>query len=137
MDTPVQGDAVNLISRGLYMIINGELGSEDIVRQRRERHQIEDAIYNCANEQYIRNTSGSRAEGLDMNTSDIDFMLWDRHMAFVETCGQFQNINSTFDVILLMDTSISSPGFALLKLIKMTGMYRKISLSFVDFCNGT
>ena len=128
MDPLEQDDAVNLISQGLYMIIKRELGSEDDVKQRRERFEIEDVIYNCSASS-IRNTSGSKAEGLDMNSSDLDLMYWDKNVTFVETYNQLDDIQSEFDIIMLIDTSVSSPGFALLRIGKMTGQTLAISYS--------
>ena len=111
MDDNVQDDNINLVSHGLFMIIKERLGSEEIVKLRREEHQIEDMMINAYGSM-IRSTSGSKAEGLDMKSSDIDQMFWHRNVSFVETYDQLCNIHDQFDVILLMDTSISSPGFA-------------------------
>ena len=110
MDDNVQDDNINLVSHGLFMIIKERLGSEERVKLRREEHQIEDMMINAYGSM-IRSTSGSKAEGLDMKSSDIDQMFWHRNVSFVETYDQLCNIHDQFDVILLMDTSISSPGF--------------------------
>ena len=134
MYAPEQDDTVNLISHGLYMVIKRELGSEDIVKQRREGYGIVDMIFNCKTS-LIRNTSGSKAEGLDMKSSDLDMMLWDRNVTFVETNNHLYDIQSEFDIIMLIDTSVSSPGFALLRVGKMTGQNSAISYSLTHLCN--
>ena len=130
----MQDDTVNFISHGLYMIIKRELGSEDEVKQRREGYEIEDVIFNCSVPR-IRNTSGSKAEGLNMKSSDIDWMIWDRNVTFVETNNQIYDIQSEFDIIMLIDTSVSSPGFALLLVGQITGHNSAISYSLIDLCN--
>ena len=134
MDVTVQDDNINLISHGLFMIIKGRLGSEEIVKLRREEHQREDMMINAYGPM-IRNTSGSKAEGLDMKSSDIDQMFWHRNVSFVETHDQLCNIHDQFDVILLMDTSISSPGFASLRIGKNAKVISDISYSLVDLFN--
>ena len=131
MDSP---DIVDFISHGLYMIIRRELGSEDIVKHRREQYEIIDAIFNCSTTS-IQNTSGSKAEGLDMKSSDVDWMFWDRNVTFLETNNQLHDVHSKYDVILLFDTSVCSPGFALLRIGKMTGRNPAISYSLTDLCN--
>ena len=117
MDATVQDDDTNLISQALSIIIKERLGSQDIVKLRGEEHQIEYMMINAYGPM-IRSTSGSKAEGLDMKSSDIDQMFWHRNVSFVETHDQLCNIHDKFDVILLMDTSISSPRFTLLRVGK-------------------
>ena len=135
MDDNLQDDNINLVSQGLFMIIKEQLGSEDRVKLRREEYQIKDMMIN-ANGPTIRHTSGSKAEGLDMKSSDIDQMFWHRNVSFVETHDQLCNIHDQFDVILLMDTSISSPGFTLLRVEKNTKAISDISYSMVNVLNG-
>ena len=134
MDASTHENKVNLISRGLYMIVNQELGSEEIVRQRREKHAIVDGMYSCVGS-LILNTSGSKAEGLDMKSSDIDWMFWDRDISFVETYTQLIAMQNKSDIILVMDTSIASPGFTLLKIGKIDQIFPIISYALVDMFN--
>ena len=134
MDTSEQDDTVNLISHGLFMILKRLLGSEEIVKLRREMYEIKDLTSNYP-APFLRNASGSRAEGLSMKSSDMDWMVWNRHVSFVETYGQLHSIYSTFDAILLMDTSITSPGFGLLKIGKISQTFPDISYSVVNLYN--
>ena len=137
MDAQAEDDTVNLISHGLYMIIKRELGSEDIVKHRRDKCEIIDVIFNCSSPApLIQNTSGSKAEGLEMKSSDLDLMIWDKNVTFVETYNQLNEMQRKFDAILLIDTSACSPGFALLRIGIIKGHFNPaISYSLIDLGN--
>lgn len=102
------------ISDSLFKYLSDEVvGSEKVVRYRRLYYKLNDDILsNTSEDNYTWVSSGSKAEGLDLNGSDIDLMLVSKFWEVYESIEQKHKNEKN---ILILDIENASPGFALLK----------------------
>ncbi|KAK3086993.1 hypothetical protein FSP39_000111 [Pinctada imbricata] len=112
-------DEISLISKGLYRKVSDIVGPECVVKLRRQGWDIRDAFQNC--DCYCETTlvsSGSRAEGFEFESSDIDIMYIDRNAIVfthdIHTTTPMYNIPT----ILIMDTANVSPGFTFIRCLR-------------------
>ena len=54
-----------------------------------------------------------------MESSDSDAMTWPKNICVFETLQQVQRHYDSYGVVLIMDTSITSPGYAALQVVKL------------------
>ncbi|XP_071142023.1 uncharacterized protein [Mytilus edulis] len=101
------------LSLHFYDYICNIVGSEEVVRTRREIFTVKDIGENTNSLTSI--SSGSKAEGLDLKGSDFD------QMYVFEPFRIFESLNDVHydpdNVPLVMDTNDIKPGFAKLKLV--------------------
>ncbi|KAK3086474.1 hypothetical protein FSP39_018935 [Pinctada imbricata] len=112
-------DGEGLVSKGVYMIVSDVVGPECIVKLRRQRYEIIDTLINCnsSNDKLII-TSGSRAEGFEFKSSDVDVMYVDRNAFVVSDPSVLTVPYSSIPSLLMMETDNTPPGFAFLKCLK-------------------
>ncbi|XP_071142021.1 protein mab-21-like [Mytilus edulis] len=100
------------LSLQFYDYLCNIVGSEDVVKTRREIFTAKDISDNAVFGNYI--SSGSKAEGLDLVGSDFDIMVL---LNFIRVYENLDDIQSNSDKLLLvMETYDTKPGFAKLKL---------------------
>lgn len=101
------------LSLEFYHYFCNIIGSEDVVKTRRNIFTIMDFVVNTNNYNTII-SSGSKAEGIDLKSSDYDQMkVLDLFRVYESMNGR---INSRIGMPLLMDTYDTKPGFTKLKL---------------------
>lgn len=104
------------LSLQFYQYLNNIIGSEDVVKTRRNIfYAIE---FGNPNSSHIMISSGSKAEGLDLKDSDYDQMY---------VCVSYRVYNNTKNVStssnripIIMDSSNTKPGFTKLKMYNMS-----------------
>ncbi|CAC5365853.1 unnamed protein product [Mytilus coruscus] len=107
------------ISRYVYQYMCDEIvGSEKVVKYRRIFFKVFEYVQNrfLSPSKYLVVT-GSKAEGLDLCGSDVDFMLISKKYIVCESKSEADNDLSRIAVnmhILILDTDNAQPGFALL-----------------------
>ncbi|KAK3085219.1 hypothetical protein FSP39_000127 [Pinctada imbricata] len=112
-------DGEGLVSKGLYRIVSDVVGPECIVKLRRQGHEIYDTLVNCnSSNDKLFIISGSRGEGFEFKSSDVDMMFVDKNaiVMFDPTIltVSYRNIPS----LLIMETDNTAPGFAFVKCLK-------------------
>ncbi|CAC5373472.1 unnamed protein product [Mytilus coruscus] len=101
------------ISMQLHKYLCNIVGSEEVVRARREIFDVKDIVGSNIFVTFI--SSGSKAEGLDLQGSDYDQMM---HINFVRVYESLNCVESDpYKTLLFMDTSDTKPGFTKLKLV--------------------
>ncbi|CAG2186335.1 unnamed protein product [Mytilus edulis] len=108
------------LSRDFYHYLCNIIGSEDVVKTRRNIFTVMDFIINT-DKHFTFISSGSRAEGIDLKGSDYDqmqvregFRVYESIMDEYE--GVLDEIYTSNKLPLLMDTLDTKPGFTKLKL---------------------
>ncbi|KAK3085513.1 hypothetical protein FSP39_004448 [Pinctada imbricata] len=123
-------DNVSLISKGLYMAVSVEIGSESIVKIRRQKYEIHDLLGNCdSTEEHTHIQSGSRPEGFELGTSsDVDTVFVDRKAIVLthSTITMARYYSKLSIPVLLMETEHASPGYTLVKIV--TSMTNNVGL---------
>ncbi|KAK3085797.1 hypothetical protein FSP39_008777 [Pinctada imbricata] len=108
-----------LISKGFYRIVSDVVGPDCIVKLRRQRDEIHDTLVNCGSSRdKLFIISGSRAEGFEFESSDIDIMYVDKNAIVMSDptilTVSYRNISS----LPIMETDSTAPGFAFVKCLK-------------------
>ncbi|KAK3085217.1 hypothetical protein FSP39_000090 [Pinctada imbricata] len=109
-----------LISKGIYRIVSDVVGPECIVKLQRQKVEIYDTLVTCSSNSCDKLfiTSGSRAEGFEFESSDIDIMHVDKNAIVMSDptilTVSYRNIPS----LLIMETDNTAPGFAFVKCLK-------------------
>ncbi|KAK3085837.1 hypothetical protein FSP39_009419 [Pinctada imbricata] len=116
MATSFVCDEERLISKGLYRIVSDFVGPECIVKLLRQRFEIHDKLNNCnSSDDKLFITSGSRGEGFEFKSSDVDLMFVDKNAIVMSDptilTVSYRNISS----LLIMETDNTAPGFAFVK----------------------
>ncbi|KAK3085483.1 hypothetical protein FSP39_004092 [Pinctada imbricata] len=106
---------ISLISKGLYRILSDVLGAECIVKLRRQQWDTVNLLNSCDTSDSYRITSGSRLEGFDFKSSDVDTMHIARNVSVLTkpTCFYAQQLQSPS--IFVMENEDCSPGFTLIR----------------------
>lgn len=102
-----KNDLQSLSYKLYHHLSNNVVGSEKVVKYRRYAYKCFDDLLRLGSDKII--SSGSRAEGLDLHNSDIDFM---HYLDCFVVDESFVNEEENG---LLLDTDNALPGFALLK----------------------
>ncbi|VDI13075.1 Hypothetical predicted protein [Mytilus galloprovincialis] len=117
------------LSLHFYQHLCNIIGSEDVVKTRRKIFCAIDCI--AQHPGFVGISSGSKAEGLDLEGSDYDQMFL---YAFMRVYESMLNVSiSTNTIPLLMDISDKTPGFAKLQLSK-SKIYRRFPIIY-QFCD--
>ncbi|XP_071142017.1 uncharacterized protein [Mytilus edulis] len=118
------------LSLQFYYYLCDIIGSEEVVRTRREIFSAKDIVDHKTLAACI--SSGSKAEGLDIKGSDYDQMIL---LSFIRVCESFNNVQYDSDQLLLvMDTDDTKPGFTKLKLVQKSDSYMWLGRNFQYFC---
>ena len=111
---------LGLISRGLYILVGDELGTEKIVDMRRRVMGLDQSLMtaSCRDDNLFKDVllSGSRCEGFRFASSDYDWMLICRGIRVIfssPTEGQ----HSEKQTLIIAERDTTKPGFALLRLL--------------------
>ncbi|KAK3086320.1 hypothetical protein FSP39_016801 [Pinctada imbricata] len=127
MATSSGHDDESLISKGLYMIVSDVVGPECIVKLRRQRHEISDTLVNCSSSRgSLVMISGSRAEGFEFESSDVDMMFVDTNAIVLSDPTLLTVPYSNIPSLYIMETDITAPGFAFLKCLKFNIANKKM-----------
>lgn len=105
---------MKLTSKELYELMCAEIvGSEKVVEHRRLFFKIHDEVFNSPpfSEIHTQMCSGSKAEGLFMNGSDLDVVRTMFKFMAYQLGTSVVNIDKK-KVVLFMDHEMSSPGYA-------------------------
>ncbi|KAK3098975.1 hypothetical protein FSP39_024891 [Pinctada imbricata] len=125
-------DEQTVISRGLYRLVSDIIGPECIVHLRRQKNDIRDLFMGCDTSKSSKTvTSGSRAEGFLFKSSDADIIDIDSNIVVVKSNTWHLSNTRDFPNILLMETDIVPPGFALLKCLKYDDRDKQLYKSLV------
>ncbi|XP_052093525.1 uncharacterized protein LOC127729708 [Mytilus californianus] len=114
------------LSLQIYHYLCDVVSSGEVVDMRRRILLAQDYVLENQETTYI--SSGSKAEGLDLEGSDYDQMFVDKHVGVYE--GIHDIARSAHGLTLLMDTNDTKAGFTKLKIHKAS--YR--TLSFIISC---
>ncbi|CAG2192459.1 unnamed protein product [Mytilus edulis] len=111
----------NNLSFQFYNYLCDIVGSEEVIRTRREIFTAKDIQFGESNTSILTSiSSGSKAEGLDLEGSDYDEMFLHN---FVRVYESSNNVLSDPDKIaLIMDTNDTKPGFTKLKLVNKSSL---------------
>lgn len=100
-----------------YKYLCKKIGTKAIVKARRLWYTVRDI--GCAIKDETVISSGSKAEGLDFNSSDEDVMVVQNDVTVYETeADALENIRSENKTVLIMDTENTKPCFTQLRLLK-------------------
>ncbi|XP_071142028.1 uncharacterized protein [Mytilus edulis] len=102
---------VKNLSLQFYNYLCDIIGSEEVVRTRREIFTAKDIVDNTTSATLI--SSGSKAEGLDLKGSDFDNMI---QLNFVRVYECLDDVHCDKNK-LVMETNDTKPGFTKLKLV--------------------
>ncbi|XP_071142022.1 uncharacterized protein [Mytilus edulis] len=100
------------LSLRFYNYLCNIVGSEEVVKTRRQIFTAMDIVQNKKNSTYI--SSGSKSEGLDLKGSDCDIMILYNYIRVYESLHNVQY--DPQQTILVMETNDTKPGFTRLKL---------------------
>ncbi|VDI59937.1 Hypothetical predicted protein [Mytilus galloprovincialis] len=107
------------LSFQFYTYVCGIVGSEEVVRSRREIFSAIEIVRNTSFATHI--SSGSKAEGIDLKCSDYDHMMYPNFIRVYESLNdvQYNNIYMIYkhQIPFVMDTNDTKPGFTKLKLV--------------------
>ncbi|VDI81736.1 Hypothetical predicted protein [Mytilus galloprovincialis] len=117
---------MNLKDKNLSLLFYNYLceiiGSEEVVRTRREIFSAKDIVEHKTLATCI--SSGSKAEGLDLTGSDYDQMVL---LSFIRVYESFNNVQyDPYQLLLVMDTEDTKPGFTKLKSVHKSDIYSDI-----------
>ncbi|CAC5406151.1 dinG [Mytilus coruscus] len=104
---------VKNLSLQFYNYLCDMIGSQDVVRTRRNIFNVLDIVNTVDNAIFI--SSGSKAEGLDLKGSDYDQMHATKIFRVYESLNHVQS--ATRNIKFHMDTNDTKPGFTKLKLV--------------------
>ena len=111
-------DDLRLISRGLYNVLNEEIGTEGIVDMRRRvmalKQILHTAKYRYDEEWEDIILGGSKSEGLRFVSSDYDYMIVHRGIRVV--FDLIDQLPANDQTLLIAECQITKPGYTLLKL---------------------
>lgn len=106
------------LSLQLYNYLCDIVGSEEVVRKRREIFTVKDIVENTTSMTFSR--SGSKAECLDLKGSDYDQMI---SVYFIRMCESVNSVQSGPQTLLLvLDINDTKPGFTELKLVNKSSL---------------
>ncbi|KAK3086325.1 hypothetical protein FSP39_016871 [Pinctada imbricata] len=110
-----------LISKGLYNLVSDIVGPECVVKSRRQLYAVKDALDNCTakNENQFVIASGSKVEGFDFKSSDLDLMIVHTNMIVLRDTKFSALYTRKYPTVLVMETDCVPPGFTLLKFLKL------------------
>ena len=118
--TDMDNENLVRISRSLDAMLNSIIGPEVIINIRRTTTNLRDDISkkegDLLNSMYVPCYSGSKAEGLRFTSSDDDWMFILRKIKVIPS-DSYTTVYDRNTILLLMETEMTKPGFALLKLI--------------------
>ncbi|CAG2191471.1 unnamed protein product [Mytilus edulis] len=101
------------LSLTFYNYLCDIVGSEEVVRTRRDIFTVKDIVDNTTGITFI--SSGSKAEGLDLKGSDYDQMILHNGVRVYESLNDDQSNPDT--IPLVMVTNDTKPGFTKIKLV--------------------
>ncbi|KAK3082470.1 hypothetical protein FSP39_023494 [Pinctada imbricata] len=111
-------DDIHRISRPLYAIVEKIIGSERIVELRRQKFDELDFNHNIdPSYSFVRLIRGSRGEGYEFESSDIDIMIFNKGVIVLNEATS-ESIWRTFEYHTIFRTEYSSPGFVLVKFVR-------------------
>ncbi|XP_069112185.1 LOW QUALITY PROTEIN: uncharacterized protein [Argopecten irradians] len=108
----------------LYHVLNRFIGSQEIVAIRRKLIVTEELIYNQRSVCLEAFSTGSVAEGMAMEGSDIDLMLWDKEVEVVCWTTSLQAIYRD-KTVFIMRNADSRPGYAKLEVCRLATRVHK------------
>ncbi|CAC5418861.1 unnamed protein product [Mytilus coruscus] len=121
--------SMNLNDRNLslqfYNYLCDIIGSEDVIKKRREMFTAYDFFQRLKSSTFI--SSGSKSEGIDLKGSDYDRMICFNLIRVHESLTDIQS--APHEIILLMETNATKPGFTKLKLVHKSDLHL-----INDFC---
>ncbi|VDI64467.1 Hypothetical predicted protein [Mytilus galloprovincialis] len=107
------------LSLKIYQFLCNIVGTEEVVQTRRKRFCAFDSVLRILNFTVI--SSGSKAEGLDLNGSDYDQMCIYHLVKVYENKETVSSSEKNTPIV--MDISDTKPGFTKLKLYEQRHMY--------------
>ncbi|CAC5393323.1 unnamed protein product [Mytilus coruscus] len=107
------------LSIKIFQYLCNIIGTEEVVKTRRKLFCAFDSVLRILNHTVI--SSGSKAEGLDLNGSDYDQMFIYHLFQVYENKGKVSSFANNTPII--MDSSDTKPGFTKLKLYKPRHIY--------------
>ncbi|VDI01961.1 Hypothetical predicted protein [Mytilus galloprovincialis] len=102
------------LSLQFYDYLSNIVGSEEVVKTRREIFTAKDIVGNSTHTTFI--SSGSRSEGIDLKGSDYDEMGLANYIRVFESLNDVQYYPCK--LLSVMETNDTKPGFTKLKLVK-------------------
>ena len=108
----------------IYQYLCDIVGSKDVVKTRRSTILAADTA--LSNTDHALISSGSKGEGLDLNGSDYDIMLVDKHIGVYESIHDMSSFSPSHGLTLLMDTNLTKPGYTKLKVCDISESYSSI-----------
>ena len=100
------------LSTEFYKCVCNIIGSEKVVKKRREIFTSLDCLF--TNSKFLYISSGSSAEGLNLKGSDIDQMYCRNDILVYEDDSKLFTSNKSMPNFI-MDTNATKPGFTLLR----------------------
>lgn len=111
-------DTERELSLNIYQYLCNIVGTEEVVKARRNIFRVLDRVINIPNLTKI--SRGSKAEGLHLKGSDYDVMIISKRIRVYEN----KNKSSfTVSMDLIMDNSDTKPGFTKLKFDDISNGY--------------
>lgn len=101
------------LSLQFYQCLCDIVGSEEVVKTRRKILLALDNVMESENEGNTYISSGSKAEGLDLQGSDYDVMIVDKEVGVYESIHDVSY--STLGPNFIMDTNDTKPGYTKLR----------------------
>lgn len=108
----------------IYQHLCDIVGSKDVVKTRRSTILAADTA--LSNTDHALISSGSKGEGLDLNGSDYDIMIVDKHVGVYESIHDMSSFSPSHGLTLLMDTNLTKPGYTKLKVCDISESYSSI-----------
>ena len=129
---------LSLISRGLYIVLCENMGTEKAVDMRRRVMTLQQNLNTSMmgrNKTYEDNLlSGSKGEGFRLSTSDDDWMLIRRGIRVVFPLP-VEHQNEYGGTLLMAERNTTKPGFVLLRLLNHSSD-QLLTSSLVQYKNG-
>ncbi|XP_052093524.1 protein mab-21-like [Mytilus californianus] len=107
------------LSLQFYHYVCCIVGSDEVVKARRKVFMALDYVLENIQQTFI--SSGSKAEGLDLEGSDYDLMIVDKNVSVYESIHDVSS--SLHELTLVMDTTDTKPGFTKLKVYETSERY--------------
>ncbi|VDI80874.1 Hypothetical predicted protein [Mytilus galloprovincialis] len=125
-------DTERELSRKIYQYLCNIVGTEEVVKARRNIFRVMDRVIHIPNLTQI--SSGSKAEGLHLKGSDYDVMIVSKRILVYEN----KNVSSftPLSMDLIMDNSDTKPGFTKLKFECISNGYLWPTNAWVEVVEG-